>query len=158
MCRKIRISICNTSLVGLPYLVESSIVPKKNNCNFSYKALRLQLSTFQNMLSRDLKKKHLIMVQIINIWRCPFEDKPRPKHNKKKMTILLFVYFGTHNNKIHTIYKQTRVFFFIFSMSSFYIRSSVLWLGLETNIDLDRPARISTKLFLNFIRLFWGTF
>jgi hypothetical protein len=26
------------------------------------------------------------------------------------MTILFFVYFGTHNNKIHTIYKQTNVF------------------------------------------------
>jgi hypothetical protein len=25
------------------------------------------------------------------------------------MTILFFVYFGTHNNKIHTIYKQTTV-------------------------------------------------
>jgi hypothetical protein len=38
------------------------------------------------------------------------------KHNKKKMTILFFVYFGTHNNKIHTIYKQTSVFVVIFSM------------------------------------------
>jgi hypothetical protein len=33
--------------------------------------------------------------------------------------ILFFVYFGTHNNKIHTIYKQTRVFVFIFSMLLF---------------------------------------
>jgi hypothetical protein len=32
------------------------------------------------------------------------------------MTLLFFVYFGTHNNKIHTIYKQTSVFVVIFSM------------------------------------------
>jgi hypothetical protein len=37
-------------------------------------------------------------------------SKPRPKHNKKIITILFFVYFVTHSNKIHTIYKQTRVF------------------------------------------------
>jgi hypothetical protein len=30
------------------------------------------------------------------------------------MTILFFVYFGTHNNKIRTIYKQTSVFVFDF--------------------------------------------
>jgi hypothetical protein len=30
------------------------------------------------------------------------------------MTILFFVYFGTHNNKIDTIYKQTRVFVYSF--------------------------------------------
>jgi hypothetical protein len=30
------------------------------------------------------------------------------------MTILLFVYFGTHNKKIHTICKQTSVFVLIF--------------------------------------------
>jgi hypothetical protein len=34
---------------------------------------------------------------------------------QKKMTILFFVYFGTHNNKIHTIYKQTSVFVLVFS-------------------------------------------
>jgi hypothetical protein len=38
---------------------------------------------------------------------------------QKKMTILFFVYFGTHNNKIHTFYKQTRVFVLIFSMLLF---------------------------------------
>jgi hypothetical protein len=69
---------------------------------------------------------------------------PRPKHNKKKMTILFFVDFGTHNNKIHTIYKQIRVFVFIFSMffcfafiskqqqqkkSSFYIRFQYAMVG-----------------------------
>jgi hypothetical protein len=30
----------------------------------------------------------------------------------QKSTILFFVYFGTHNNKIHTIYKPTSVFVF----------------------------------------------
>jgi hypothetical protein len=30
----------------------------------------------------------------------------------KLMTILFLVYFDTHNNKIHTIYKQTSVFWF----------------------------------------------
>jgi hypothetical protein len=29
---------------------------------------------------------------------------------EEKKTILFFVYFGTHNNKFHTIYKQTSVF------------------------------------------------
>jgi hypothetical protein len=37
----------------------------------------------------------------------------------KKMTILFFVSFGTHNNKIHRIYKQTSVFILIFSMLLF---------------------------------------
>jgi hypothetical protein len=43
----------------------------------------------------------------------------RPKHTKKKMTILFFVYFGTHNNKIHTIYKQTSIFVLILSSCCF---------------------------------------
>jgi hypothetical protein len=38
---------------------------------------------------------------------------------QKKMTILVFVYFGTHNSKIYTFYKQTRDFVFIFSMLLF---------------------------------------
>jgi hypothetical protein len=43
----------------------------------------------------------------------------RPKAYEKKMTILFFVYFGTHNNKIHTIYKKTSVFVLICSMLLF---------------------------------------
>jgi hypothetical protein len=38
---------------------------------------------------------------------------------RKQMTVLFFVYFGTHNNKIHTIYKQTSVFVLIFFMLLF---------------------------------------
>jgi hypothetical protein len=59
------------------------------------------------------------------------------------MTILFFVYFGTHNNKIHTICKQTSVFVVIFfhfvvllllakqqqQKSSFHIRSKYAMLG-----------------------------
>jgi hypothetical protein len=54
-----------------------------------------------------------------------------PSITKKKNTILFFVYFGTHNNKNHTIYKQTRVFVFIFSMFlfCFYIRSQYAMVG-----------------------------
>jgi hypothetical protein len=33
------------------------------------------------------------------------------------MTILFFVYFGTHNNNISTIYKQTSIFDFCFDIS-----------------------------------------
>jgi hypothetical protein len=43
---------------------------------------------------------------------------PRPKHTKK-MTILFFVYFGTHNNKIHTIYKQISNFVWFFTCCCF---------------------------------------
>jgi hypothetical protein len=42
----------------------------------------------------------------------------RPKHTKKM--ILFFVYVGTHNNKILTIYKQANVFVLIFSMFLFW--------------------------------------
>jgi hypothetical protein len=47
------------------------------------------------------------------------EIPPRSKHNKKNEYILFFVRFGTHNYKIHTIYKQTSVFAVIFSMLMF---------------------------------------
>jgi hypothetical protein len=42
------------------------------------------------------------------------------------VTILLFVYFGTHDNKIHTIYYETSVFVLIYSMLlfCFYWQSS----------------------------------
>jgi hypothetical protein len=39
---------------------------------------------------------------------------------RKKMTDLFFVYFGTHINKIHRIYKQTSVFVLVFSMLLFW--------------------------------------
>jgi hypothetical protein len=39
--------------------------------------------------------------------------------NSDKMTILFFVYFGTHNNKIHKIYKQTSVFVLVFACCCF---------------------------------------
>jgi hypothetical protein len=45
--------------------------------------------------------------------------KIKAQAHEKKITILFFVYFGTHINKIHTIYKQTSVFDLIFSMLLF---------------------------------------
>jgi hypothetical protein len=53
------------------------------------------------------------------------------------MTILFFVYFGTYNNKIHTIYKQTSVVVLVLlekqqqQKSSIYIRSQYAMLELE---------------------------
>jgi hypothetical protein len=41
---------------------------------------------------------------------------------RKIITILFLVYFGTHNNKIHTIYKETSVFVLVF----FYVVVLVL--------------------------------
>jgi hypothetical protein len=66
----------------------------------------------------------------------------RPKHTQKNEDFI-FVHFGTHNNKIHTIYKQASVFVLIFSIfvvllllakqqqkkSSFYIWSQYAMLG-----------------------------
>jgi hypothetical protein len=39
--------------------------------------------------------------------------------NIQKKKILFFVCFGTHNNKIHTMYKQTSVFVLIFPCCCF---------------------------------------
>jgi hypothetical protein len=37
------------------------------------------------------------------------------------MTILFLVYFGTHNNKVHTIFKKTSVFVLIFFHGVVYL-------------------------------------
>jgi hypothetical protein len=39
---------------------------------------------------------------------------------QKRNDDFIFVYFGMHNNKIHTIYKQTSVFVLVFSMLLFW--------------------------------------
>jgi hypothetical protein len=71
--------------------------------------------TVQNMANLPVKficcairRKHRICV------------KNKVQKFEKKMTILFFVYFGTYNNKIHTIYKQTSVFVLVFSMFLFW--------------------------------------
>jgi hypothetical protein len=88
----------------------------------------------------------------------------------KKMTILFFVYFGTHNNKIHTIYKQASVFVLIFPCCCFGFISkaattknrqfiydlSMLCLGLDKNIKIFRNR--SRYLFPNSFQKMTRTF
>jgi hypothetical protein len=57
---------------------------------------------------RSVSEKYLF--RFCKIIFCMY--KSRPKHTKKKMTIIFFIYFGTHNNNIHTIYKKNQCFCF----------------------------------------------
>jgi hypothetical protein len=77
---------------------------------------------------------------------------------QKKITILFFDYFGTHNNKIHTIYKQTSFFCFDFfhvvvlvllvkqqQKSSIYIRSQYAEQGPCSSDVLDEAIEHKTN-------------
>jgi hypothetical protein len=52
-------------------------------------------------------KKNNVSFSFCKIIFCMYKSSPSIR---KKMTILFFVYFGTHNNKIHTIYKKNHCF------------------------------------------------
>jgi hypothetical protein len=65
------------------------------------------------------RRSSRFIIYTLEVSVCPLQEQ----NITKKMTILFFVYFGTHNNKIHTIYKQTSVFVFIFSMLKKWIFS-----------------------------------
>jgi Na+/melibiose symporter-like transporter len=79
------------------------------------------------------------------------------------MTILFFVYFGKHNKKIHTIYKQTSVFVLIFSMFLFCFISkaatkknrhfkydlNMLCLSLEILQNPKKSSKIVKKIIKN---------
>jgi hypothetical protein len=69
----------------------------------------------------------------------------------KKMTIVFFRYFGTHNNKIHTIYKQTSVFVLIFSMLLFWFYYDLILL-VSWSYVRDRHF----KLILAHLTLFFS--
>jgi hypothetical protein len=70
-------------------------------------------------------------------------SRPQGPSIIKKMTILVFVYFGTHNNKIHTIYKEASVFVFLLlakqKKRQFRYDLSMLCLGLG-RLMMNRPT------------------
>jgi hypothetical protein len=86
----------------------NAIISQKKNPNIIYDC--------------DENYKTKLESEFLNDVQCPDSYKRHGFQSPsitKKMTILFFVYFGMHNNKIHTIYKQARVFVFIFSMLLF---------------------------------------
>jgi hypothetical protein len=88
-------------------------------------------------------------------------DTSKAQAYEKKITILFFVCFGTHNNKFHTIYKQTSVFVSIFPCCFSFISKAAttknrhFMLGLGLGYIIDKNFKSFFVISMRFL-LIWG--
>jgi hypothetical protein len=100
--------------------------------------------------------RRFVLNSIPSTFICSFtynqSGELRPKHNKKKLRFIV-VYFGTHNNKIQKIYKQTRVLL-LFSKAATTKKPQCIY---DLSMLCLRCAEISNLQTKSLINVLFGT-